>query len=131
MSDFRARLAVAAASLLIISAVPRALAQGTPAQQTSGTKQSAEARLKAAAKPTASGPAEEVINTLSATHHLEQTAISPDGRKVAWVEDVITKRGASTGDTVIYVADLLGKNSPKRISAGVSDAIHAEGSVAW
>ena len=131
MIDFRAPLAVAAASLLSLSAAPGAFAQRTPAQQTSGTKQSAEARLKAVAKPTASGPAEDVINTLSATHHFGQTAISPDGKKVAWVEDVITKRGAPTGATVIYVADLLSKNPPKRISAAVADAIHREASVAW
>jgi dipeptidyl aminopeptidase/acylaminoacyl peptidase len=131
MFDFRPRLAVAAASLLILSTAHRAFAQGTPGQQTSGSKQSAEARLKAAATPKASGPAQDVINTLSATHHFEETAISPDGKKVAWVEDVLTKRGASTGDTAIYVADVQNKNPPKRISAAVADAIHAEGSVAW
>ena len=72
-----------------------------------------------------------MIDTLSATHRFEQTAISPDGKKVAWVEDIITKRGVSTGDTVIYVAEIGGKNPPKRISAAVADALHAEGSVAW
>src|SRR5277367_5101382 len=131
MTCFRARLAIAASSLLILCASHRSFAQETPPQETSGTKQSAEARLKAVAKPNASGPAQDVINTLAATHRFEQTAISPDGKKVAWVEDIITKRGVSTGDTVIYVADIGGKNPPKRISAAVADALHAEGSVAW
>ena len=131
MTCFRPRLAIAASSLLILCASHRSFAQETPPQETSGTKQSAEARLKAVAKPNASGPAQDVINTLSATHRFEQTAISPDGKKVAWVEDIITKRGVSTGDTVIYVADIGGKNPPKRISAAVADAIHSEGSVAW
>jgi dipeptidyl aminopeptidase/acylaminoacyl peptidase len=131
MIHLRPRLTIAAASLLIVFAAHRSFEQETSSQQTSGTKQSAEARLKAVAKSKASAPAQDVINTLSATHRFEQAAISPDGKKVAWVEDIITKRGASTGDTVIYVADLESKNPPKRISAAVADAIHAEGSVAW
>jgi dipeptidyl aminopeptidase/acylaminoacyl peptidase len=131
MTRLRPRLAIAASSLLVLSAAHRALAQEAPGEQTSGTKQSAEARLAAGAKPKASATAEDVIKTLSATHRFEQTAISPDGKKVAWVEDVITKRGVSTGDTVIYVSEVDRKNAPKRISAGVADAIHAEGSVAW
>src|SRR5580693_7067930 len=131
MTRLRPRLAIAASSLLVFSGAHRAFAQEAPAEQTSGTKQSAEARLAAGVKPKASATAGDVIKTLSATHRFEQTAISPDGRKVAWVEDVTTKRGVSTGDTVIYVSEVDRKNAPKRISAGVADAIHAEGSVAW
>jgi dipeptidyl aminopeptidase/acylaminoacyl peptidase len=131
MTQFRRRLAIAASSLLILFTAQRSFAQEAAAQQTSGTKQSAEARLAAASKPKASGPAQEVINTLAATHRFEQAAISPDGKKVAWVEDIITKRGVPTGDTVIYVAEIGGKNPPKRVSAAAADALHAEGSVAW
>jgi len=131
MTQLRTRLAVAIASLFILSVAHRSFAQETPPQQTSGTKQSAEARLKAVAKPNASGPAQDIINTLAATHRFEQAAISPDGKKVAWVEDVITKKGIATGDTVIYVAEIGAKTPPKRITAAVADAIHAEGSVAW
>jgi dipeptidyl aminopeptidase/acylaminoacyl peptidase len=131
MTRLGPRLATVASSLLMLCAAHRAAAQETSAQQSSGTKQSAEARLKAVAKPNASGPAQDVINTLSATHRFEQAAISPDGKKVAWVEDIITKHGAATGDTVIYVADIGAKNPPKRITAAVADAMHAEGSVAW
>ena len=131
MTRLRARLAIAASSLLILCAAHPTFSQESSTQQTSGTKQSAEARLAAVAKPNASRPAQDILNMLSATRRFKQTAISPDGKKVAWVEDIITKRGVSTGDTVIYVADLESKNPPKRISAAVADAIHAEGSVAW
>src|SRR5580700_10855856 len=131
MTRLRPRLAIAASSLLIFSAAERALAQEAPAEQSSGSKQSAEARLAAGAKPQASATAGDVIKTLSDTHRFEQTAISPDGKKVAWVEEVITKRGVSAGDTVMYVSEIDRKNPPKRISAGVADALHAEGSVAW
>jgi dipeptidyl aminopeptidase/acylaminoacyl peptidase len=131
MTLFRSKLAIAASFLLILCTAHRSLAQETSPQQTSGTKQSAEARLKAVAKPKASGPAQDIINTLAATHRFEQAAISPDGKKVAWVEDVITKKGVATGDTVIYIAEVGAKTPPKRVTAAVADAIHAEGSVAW
>ncbi|MGB6597383.1 MAG: hypothetical protein WBE70_09690, partial [Candidatus Acidiferrum sp.] len=126
MTSFLSRLALAAASLVILCAPLRISAQAT-----AGTKQSAETRLAAAANPRPSGPAQDVVNLLSATHRFEQAAISPDGKKVAWVEDVITKRGVSTGETAIFVEDLATKNPPKRISASPNDALHAEGSVAW
>jgi dipeptidyl aminopeptidase/acylaminoacyl peptidase len=131
MTRLRPRLALAASSLLVLCVAQPSLAQDAPAPQSSGTKQSAEARLAAAVKPKASDAAQDVINTLSATHRFEQAAISPDGTQVAWVEDIITKKGVATGDTVIYVADISDKNPPKRITAAVADAIHAEGSVAW
>jgi dipeptidyl aminopeptidase/acylaminoacyl peptidase len=131
MTPFRSKLAIAASSLLILCTAYRSLAQETSPQQTSGTKQSAEARLKAVAKPNASGPAQDIINTLAATHRFEQAAISPDGKNVAWVEDVITKKGVATGDSVIYVAEIGAKTSPKRITAAIADAIYSEGSVAW
>src|SRR4029077_18622537 len=117
MTPFPRRLDIAASAMFILFFARRAFAQetpaqATPAQQTSGTQRSAEARLAAGAKPKASGRAEDVINTLSATHRFEQAAISPDGKKVAWVEDVITKSGVSTGEPVIYVTEIATKNPP-------------------
>jgi len=126
MIHLRSKLAIVTVSLLILCAPRRA-----PAQQTSGSQKSAEARLAAAAKPSAPAAAQDAVNLLSATHRFEQTAISPDGKKVAWVEDVITKHGVSTGDTVIFIQDLEAKAPPKRIGASPNDALHAEGSVAW
>ena len=49
------------------------------------TKQAVEARLKAAEKPKATAPLDEAVNAIFSAHHFEQTAISPDGKKVAWV----------------------------------------------
>src|SRR5579863_6257507 len=140
MTCLRPRLAIAASLLLFFFAANITLSQETPAQQTSGTKQSAEARLAAAAKPKASGPAQDVINTLSATHRFEQAAISPDGKKVAWVEDVIGKNGAPTGNSRIQVTIIPADNKTVPVGAGrrivpksgdIEYAPHAEGSVAW
>src|SRR5262249_55995354 len=78
-----------------------------------------------------SGPADDAMSTILSTRRFEQAAISPDGKRVAWVETVIAKSGAPTGDTTIFVAQLASSARPKRIAAGAYDAIHAEGSVAW
>ena len=126
MTLLRPALATAAASLLFFSA-----SHAATAQESSAAKKSTQARPNAAAKSKPASAVDEAVNTLFSTHQFEQTAISPDGRKVAWVEDVITKKGVFTGDTVIYVQDLDSKAPPKRMAAGVADAIHAEGSVAW
>jgi dipeptidyl aminopeptidase/acylaminoacyl peptidase len=143
----RARQAIAASSLLILGVARQSFAQEAPAQQSSGTKQSAEARLKAAAKPTPSGPAQDVINTLAATHRFEQTAISPDGKKVAWVEDILGKNGEPSGATRIFLKGLRSPAGPTLVSAAVEKKSvrgsngelgdgpayrpRAEGAVAW
>src|SRR5579862_7676074 len=101
------------------------------AQKKTASKQAVEARLKAAEKPKAASPIDDVIQTLFATHHFEQAAISPDGKKVAWVETLTGKDGAPNGKTSVYVADREGTAPPKRISATAGAVTHAEGSVAW
>jgi dipeptidyl aminopeptidase/acylaminoacyl peptidase len=102
-----------------------------PARPKPGTKQAVEARLKAAehAKPTA--PIHEVEKTLFATRRFEQAAISPDGKRVAWVEALMGKDGASSGSTAIYISGLGSKTPPKRLKAGAGGGDHEEGSVAW
>jgi dipeptidyl aminopeptidase/acylaminoacyl peptidase len=100
----------------------------------SSAQEKVETKKAVKAKPetqTEGGPYRQAAKTLFGARVFEQAVISPDGKKVAWVEPIIKKNGMPTGDTVIYVADSDGKGSPKRISAGTSDAIYAEGSVAW
>ena len=119
------RWLAAATSLLFLAAFTSA----SPQEQTH-PKLSAEARRAYAAKARAAAPSDPV-GVLFAAHRFEQAAISPDGKKVAWVEPVVMKKGTPTGDMLIYVADSEGKTPPKRIGAGVADAIHAESGVAW
>ncbi len=147
MTRLRPRLSLAASSLLILCAAHSSFAQETPAPKSIGTKQSAEARLAAAAKPKASDAAQDVINTLAATHRFEQAAISPDGKKVAWVEDVLGKNGEPSGATRIFLKGLRSPEEPTLVSAAVEKKgvrgpngeegvgpdyrPRAEGSVAW
>jgi dipeptidyl aminopeptidase/acylaminoacyl peptidase len=105
-----------------------------PAHVKPGTKQAVEARLKAVehAKPAdGTEPIQEVEKTLFATRRFEQATISPDGKRVAWVETLIGKDGAPSANTAIYVLRLESKAPPKRLKAGVGPGDHEEGTVAW
>jgi dipeptidyl aminopeptidase/acylaminoacyl peptidase len=105
-----------------------------PAHVKPGTKQAVEARLKAVehAKPAdGTEPIQEVEKTLFATRRFERATISPDGKRVAWVETLIGKDGAPSANTAIYVLRLESKAPPKRLKAGVGPGDHEEGTVAW
>jgi dipeptidyl aminopeptidase/acylaminoacyl peptidase len=117
---------------LILVLALSSLANSSFAQDTTGTEQDVEKRLKSAANPKSAAPFDNVLRTLFAAHTFEQVALSPDAKKVGWVEAVHTKTGSvPAGATVIYVKTLDSPAPPKRISAGSADSLHAEGSVAW
>jgi dipeptidyl aminopeptidase/acylaminoacyl peptidase len=80
------------------------------------------------AKPPTS--VETAISTLTAARTFAQVAISPDAKKVAWVEAMQGKDGSETGNSAIYVSPADGKIPPRRISAG-GGAARAENGVAW
>jgi dipeptidyl aminopeptidase/acylaminoacyl peptidase len=106
-------------------------ASNLSAQEKSATKRAAVARAQAAQKPKASSPLDSAIDTLFAARTFEQTAISPDGKKVAWVETLVGKDGAPDGNTAIYLADRESSAAPKRISAAARNLARAEGSLDW
>ena len=103
------------------------------AQDTAGSKQDVERRLKAAQKPHAASPLDDVLDTLFAAHTFMQVALSPDANSIAWVEAVHPKNNrVSVGaSSVIYVKNLKSAAPPRRISAGVADSLHAESDIAW
>ena len=101
------------------------------AQQKNPSKPPAKKTSIAAAAPKPATPLDEVINIMFAARRFEQTAISPDGKKIAWVETLIGKDGAPDGNTAIFVADADATAPPKRLSASNPNAPRAEGSVAW
>jgi dipeptidyl aminopeptidase/acylaminoacyl peptidase len=99
--------------------------------QTEGTKKDVQQRLKAAQKPKAATPIDNFLKTLNTTRRFEQTAISPDGAKVAWTETLTDKDGAPSGNTAIYLKTLGSSAPAQRITAGAANTNHAEGNLAW
>jgi dipeptidyl aminopeptidase/acylaminoacyl peptidase len=105
-----------------------------PGRAKAGSKQAVEARLKAAEKvkpAEKTGPIHEVEKTLFATRQFKESAISPDGKRVAWVETLIGKDGAPSGKTAIYIADVETKAAARRLKAGAGAGDHEETDVAW
>ena len=96
-----------------------------------GTKSEVEKRLKAEEKPASSATRLDAVTKSLTAHRFQQTAISPDGAKVAWVEILTGKDGAPSGNTSIYLKNLKTDAPAQRITAGVAGAPHAEGNVAW
>ncbi|HZW30632.1 MAG TPA: S9 family peptidase [Isosphaeraceae bacterium] len=105
MRPFRPRVLVLCASLLV-----------------AGVRVVAQDRITP--RPGNEGPAR--------VHNYRETAISPDGRRVAWVEVFDGTGGPSSGSSRIVVADLAeGGGRPRRITAGAGPAGRAEHSIAW
>jgi dipeptidyl aminopeptidase/acylaminoacyl peptidase len=108
------------------------------AQQKESAKPPVKTGRKEAAKPKPASRLDNIIDALFAAHTFAQTAISPDGKKIAWVEDLVGKDGAPDGNTAIYLMGLHSSEAPARVSAAVGGARgsiqylpRAEGSVAW
>ena len=91
----------------------------------------AQAKANAKHARRAHSPVDSVSDALFAAHTFAQTAISPDGKTIAWVETLVGNDGAPDGSTAIYVVGRDAKTAPKRISAASGYRPRAEGGVAW
>ena len=98
----RSKSAVLSAMILTLF-----VASATRSQEKPATAKQVEARLKSAQRPR-SNSADEAMSAILRTRRFERAAISPDGKKVVWVETVIAKNGAPTGDTTIFIAETSG-----------------------
>src|SRR5215469_8195156 len=74
--------------------------------------------------------ATEKKNSLLA-RRFAQVAISPDGKRVAWVEIRDDAQGAPTGKKDIFIVDVSGAGKPVRLTAGTGAVHFDEGDVAW
>jgi dipeptidyl aminopeptidase/acylaminoacyl peptidase len=85
----------------------------------------------AATKPTAKPATQEVKQSLFKAQHFDQAAISPDGKRVAWVEIRADEEGAPTGKQDIYLQETSAAGKPMRVTAGAPTTHFNEGNVAW
>jgi dipeptidyl aminopeptidase/acylaminoacyl peptidase len=85
----------------------------------------------AAAKPGVKPTTQETRQSLFKAQHFDQAAISPDGKRVAWVEIRADEDGAPTGKQDIFVQDVSAAGKPMRVTAGAPGAHFNEGNVAW
>jgi dipeptidyl aminopeptidase/acylaminoacyl peptidase len=69
--------------------------------------------------------------SLFQAQRFDQVAISPDGKRVAWVELRSDADGAATGKQDIFLAANGPGTKPVRLTAGASTSHHAEGGIAW
>jgi dipeptidyl aminopeptidase/acylaminoacyl peptidase len=81
--------------------------------------------------PTTASPVEDAIRAMFGVHEFQQAEISPDGKRVAWVETLAGKDGAPSPNSAIYVADIKNPAAAHRITAGFGATAHAEHDVAW
>ena len=61
----------------------------------------------------------------------QQAEISPDGRKVAWVESLPGPGGTPSANSAIYVAELSSPDTVAHVTAGDGKAAYEEHDIAW
>jgi dipeptidyl aminopeptidase/acylaminoacyl peptidase len=72
-----------------------------------------------------------ILSDLSATNTFPEVAMSPDGKRAAWVAEII-ENGKDTGNSAIYVKDIASSAAPIRITAGAGGkSAHSERNIAW
>lgn len=94
------------------------------AQQSTG-------RATAAPKAVATQATNDPLRSLFFVQQFGQVVLSPDGKKVAWIEAQIDKDGAGTGKHDIHVAEYEKSMKPLRITAGTEGAHADEHDLAW
>ncbi|HEY6333556.1 MAG TPA: hypothetical protein VI756_29820, partial [Blastocatellia bacterium] len=128
MTNRYARLAAAVCCLpLVVVTAQAASGPGAPGER--GGKHAGCVRSQGG--PAEKPSIEQAVNSLFAVQDYAGTAISPDGRHVAWI-DVLKRNGVETGGTAIYVRAIdAAQTAPRRITAGAAATSHTETDIAW
>jgi len=100
------------------------------AQERQTSRQAVEKRLRDVQKEKSSLSVEKAIEALAAAGSFGQVAISPDGRKVAWVEQLRDSRGVETENSAIFQATVDQKAPARKITASPGPPCQ-ESDIAW
>jgi dipeptidyl aminopeptidase/acylaminoacyl peptidase len=91
-----------------------------------------EATARGDDRPGPQGSLERQLETLESVHSFREVAISPDGKRVAWVVSIPGKGDGPSSPCSIYVSDLSTPDTPpRRVTAGDGKSMHAEHDLAW
>ncbi|PYU07342.1 MAG: S9 family peptidase [Acidobacteria bacterium] len=99
-------------------------------QETKTSRQAVEKRLHDVEKEKVSPAIEQAIHSLAAASGFTQAVVSPDGKKVAWVEELRDKNGAESGNSLIFTTTSDGKGPARKITAS-SGTPRAESDITW
>jgi dipeptidyl aminopeptidase/acylaminoacyl peptidase len=99
-------------------------------QEKNTSKQAVEKRLRDVEKEKVSPAIEQAIHSLDAASGFSQAVVSPDGKKVAWVEELRDKNGAESGNAAIFTTTIDGKAPARKITASAGTP-RAESDIAW
>src|ERR1043166_9138745 len=100
------------------------------AQEKETSKQAVEKRLKKVEKEEVSPGVERAIRVIGAARSFGQVTVSPDGKKVAWVEKLRDKNGTETGASTIFVDTIDSRTPARKITASSSGTL-CESDIAW
>jgi dipeptidyl aminopeptidase/acylaminoacyl peptidase len=104
------------------------------AAQTTQTKHAAAqkpAKSQAQPAPAPQPLPDPALHAAFDVHTFPEAEISPDGKRVAWVEALAGPSGAPSSDAAIYLAPVDAPMHPVRITAGDGRAASEEHDVAW
>src|SRR5438105_125670 len=73
---------------------------------------------------------DRVMSELAAVRDFKETAISPDGARVAWAVGLDTKAGLPSRNSAVYMTELRGAAKARRVTAGPGKACMERG-LAW
>ena len=115
---------------LLVCGLPAAAPVVARGQEKETSKQGVEKRLRDVQKDKSSLTVEKALDALAAASSFGQVAVSPDGKKLAWVEKLRDKNGSATGNSAIFATTADGKATPRKITASAA-APRAENDIAW
>jgi dipeptidyl aminopeptidase/acylaminoacyl peptidase len=82
-------------------------------------------------KPQSNASLDRAMLSMFGVRPFQQAAISPDGKRVAWVESTAGEGNESSMGSAIYFSELNSTNKTRRLSAGDGKASYEEHDVAW